>query len=546
MAEQPASEEKSTVRDQRDRFLAFAFASADLFIEISEESRVTHAHGATKGITGVDEKALVGKKWLELFSVYEQSILINAFERSKPGMRVGPMLVNLSEALGARKAILTGIKMPGSNKFYVTLGISNAIMARIAHALNHQQGFEILTKEIFVEAVQSAIVRCRTTGQEICLTYFDFFPTRMERTRMGEGPWMKMRESLGEMLIAEAFDGYTTGEIGDGRYGIIHDRRLPAETLHKKVMEAIKESDPSGGGFPVKIKSLPIDISKLNERETEPAITYTVNEFAHKGADLPFHSLNAAFSAYIASSTPMVKEFKALVERSGFSLHFQPIVDLRTNTAAHFETYCHFETGNTKTWVKFAEDVGLAPELDKAMYERAINHIKFKAGGTWTKFSVNLSMRSLEDNDFVKEFFERLEVHKNLAERLIFEITDSKMAQHQVRLIKFISNIKALGFKVALDHYSPEPAYANLIKKLNPNIVKIDGSYVRRMSSSPRDAGLVRSLAETCQSLGIDVIAKWVEEKAHADMLKDMDIHFAQGFYFGRPGAKPDYIPPKE
>lgn len=65
------------------------------------------------------------------------------------------------------------------------------------------------------------------------------------------------------------------------------------------------------------------------------------------------------------------------------------------------------------------------------------------------------------------------------------------------------------------------------------------------MSSSPRDAGLVRNLAETCQGLGIDVIAKWVEEKARVDMLKEMGINYAQGFS-GRPGPKPDYIPPKE
>ena len=61
-----------------------------------------------------------------------------------------------------------------------------------------------------------------------------------------------------------------------------------------------------------------------------------------------------------------------------------------------------------------------------------------------------------------------------------------------------------------------------------------------------RDAGLVRSLAETCQGLGIDVVAKWVEEKQHVDMLLEIGINYAQGFYFGRPGPKPEYIPPKE
>jgi EAL domain-containing protein (putative c-di-GMP-specific phosphodiesterase class I) len=546
MTDQALSEEKSPMKEQRDRFLAFAFASSDLFFEISEEGRITHAYGAARGITGTDEKSLVGRKWLELFSVYEQASMIHTIERAKPGMRIGPILVNLSETLGGRKAILTGIKMPGSNKFYVTLGVTNAIMARIAHAISQHEGFDILTKEIYIEAVQNALTRCRTTGQEISITFFDFAPTRLERNRMGEGPWAKLRDALGEFLISESFDGYTAGEISDGRYSFIHDKKLSTDALRDKVTAITKQNDPSGQGLVIKAKTLTIDLKSLNERESEPSITYTVNEFGQKGIDMPFQTLNAAFSSYISTSTPKVKEFQSLIERSGFALYFQPVVDLKANQAAHFEMFCHFESGSTKEWVRFGEDVGLASVLDKAMYERAISHVKFKAGGTWTKFSVNLSVRSLEDPAFIQAFVERMETHKNLAERLIFEITESTTVQQHQKLAKFIAEMQGLGFRIALDHFIPEPAFINLLKQFNPDIVKIDGRYVRRISSSQRDAGLVRSTAETCRGMNIEVIAKWVEDKSQADMLQDMGIGFAQGFYFGKPGPKPDYIPPKE
>ncbi len=540
------AEEKSSMKEQRDRFLAFAFSSADLFVEVSEEGRITHAYGAAKGISGIDEKTLLTKRLPELFSVYEQSSIIHTLERAKPGMRVGPMLINMTDGAGTRKAIMTAIKMPGSNKFYISFGVSNAIMARIAHALSQNEGFEILTRQLFIEAAHAALTRARTTKQEIALTFFDFYPTRFERTRMGEGPWLKLREALGEYLIAEAFDGYTAGEIGDGRYAFVHDKRLSTDALRDKVTVIIKKSDPSGQGFPIKVKTLPIDIAKLRERESEPAVQFTITEFANKGADVSFASLNSAFASYISSSTPKVKEFESLLERSGFSLYFQPVVDLKTNEVAHYEMFCHFDTGNTKEWVKFAEDVGLASQLDEAMYERAINHVKFKAGGSWTRYSVNLSMRSLENEQFVEKFLDRLDTHKNLGERLIFEITESTSTQNQQKIIKIIEGIRALGFRVALDHFSPEPSFAALVKIFNPNLVKIDGRYVRRITSSQRDASLVRTLAETCQSQHIEVVGKWVEEKSQADMLADMGINCAQGFYFGKPAPKADYVPPKD
>ena len=55
----------SETKKQRDRFLAFAFASADLFLEISMESRITYALGASKSLTGFEDEDILGKKMLE-------------------------------------------------------------------------------------------------------------------------------------------------------------------------------------------------------------------------------------------------------------------------------------------------------------------------------------------------------------------------------------------------------------------------------------------------------------------------------------------------
>lgn len=537
----------SPMREQRDRFLAFAFASADLFLEVSEEGRVTFALGAAKGVTGIEDDSLVGKKWLELFSVYEQATMINLLERAKPGVRCGPKLVNLSETMDSRKAILTGIKMPGSGKFYITLGLSNAIMARIAHAVSQREGFEVLGKESFAEAALKAVSRARQTGMILTITFFDFAPTRLERNRMGEQSWAKMREQIAEFLISEAFDGYSAAEVGDGRYCFVQDTRLAGEALAKKFTDVCKQADPSSQGVAVKIKPVAIDAKALDDLQAEAATKYILDEFEKGGTgSLPINSLKGAYEIYLKANTPKIRELEALIERSGFSLLYQPVVDLATGEAAHFEIFCQFESGKTAEWVHFAQDVGLATQLDTAMYERAINHVKFKAGTTRTKFSVNLTLHSVENNAFVETFLERLETHKTLSERLLFEIAESTSFKNEAKIEKFIAQVRKIGFRVALDHFNPEPAWLPLLERLKPDIVKIDGKFIRRVLLSPRDAGLVRSLAETCQNLKIDVVAKWVEEKGQAQFLKEAGVGFGQGYHFGRPSAKSDYNGPRE
>lgn len=546
---EPAIEKspEKTVKDQRDRFLAFSFASADLFIEVSEEGRITHAIGAAKGVTGVDEKSLVGKKWLELFSVYEQARMIQLFERAKPGVRCNPMLINLSDAMGARKAILTAIKMPGSNKFYLVLGLSNAIMARIAHILGSDQGFDMLGKDDFTGAAQAAFARARLTGQEIALTLFDCAPTGLDRKRIGEPNWKKLREALGQCLISESADGYTAGEIFDGRYALVHDKKADPETLKEKVVSLTKQADPSGQGVTLmKSKSLGVDFKTLGERETERAVGYAIEEFYAKGVDMRISSINDAFAAYLTANNSQIKEFKGIIERTGFALHFQPVIDFKSNEPRYYEMLCRFEKGDTREWIKFAEDMSLVADFDFAVCERAINHVKFKAGGTRTKFSVNLSPLSAENDEFCEKLMEALTKESALADRIIFEISNSSYIRDLNRTEKLIAQIQDLGFKVALDDFRDGPLVSDLLNRLHPDTVKIAEHHVKALLTANRDSAIVKNIISACKPLNIDVIGECVEDKGQAVVLRELGADAAQGYYFGKPGSKLEYTPPRD
>lgn len=537
--------EKGSLKEQRDRFLAFSFASADLFVEVSGEGRVIFAAGAAKGVTGLDEKSLIGKKWLELLSVYEQARMINVSERAKPGKRCGPMLVNMSETMGARKAILTVIRMPGSDKLYLAFGLSSAIMARIAHAIGDHVGLDLLGRGDFEEAACGALNRARLSGQEVSLTFFDFAPTAQDRKRVGESGWKKMRESIAEFLIAECVDGYAACEMMDGRYAFLHDKKITTESLKEKFVNLTKQTDPSGLGVAVKVKTLLADLKVLKEKQTPQAVKYALDEFHAKGGGMSLASLNGGFDSFVASNVDKLKEFQGWIERSSFNLHFQPVVDLQTNQAKYFEILCRFEQGSTMTWIKFAEDMGLASAFDDAMCDRAINHIKFKAGGTWTRFSINVSWLSVENPLFVEKLLEKLGKEQTLTERLMFEVTNSSRISDMDAAAKFISGLQKLGYKVALDDFTDGQQASEILHRLKPDVVKIDGKYMRNLQSSGREAAVVKNLAETCEKMNIEFVAKWIEDRGQSVVLQEIGVRAAQGYYFGKPGPKPDFVPNK-
>lgn len=533
--------DRDILKNQRDSFLAFAFASADLLLEVSENGKIVFATGAAKGLTGIDEKNLIGRDWLEIFSPGEQAMMITTYDRAKPGLRCGPLLVRMNEDLVGRQAIVSGLKMPGSDKFYLTLGLNNEIMTKISHLLADPAKPCLLGPENFPEAAAEALEKARARENDIHLTLFEFSPSKEHKDRIGEQNWNRFLQTIGDILIAQSFDGYAAAHLSEGRYGLMHDAQINAAVLRGQIAALTMEQDPSGQGIKVRSKTITSDLETLDERDAARAIVYTLREFERKGTGLTIETLNSGFESYVAANAQKIKEFQNFIERSNFTLHFQPIVDMETRELSHYEVLSRFDHGNTHEWIMFGEDIGMAPEFDMAVCDRAINHILFKAGGTRTKFSINLSGQSIEDENFCRTLRMKLDKHKDLSERLMFEITESTHIRNIDRVGKFVSDLQKKGYKIALDDFGANASSFQYLQRLNVNYVKIDGKYIRKLLTSQRDISIVKNLAQMCKELRIDVIAEFVEEESQLVMLSDMGIQYGQGYLFGRPKSTPEY-----
>ncbi|MCF8495791.1 MAG: EAL domain-containing protein [Alphaproteobacteria bacterium] len=536
----------SILSEQRDRFLAFAFASADLLIEVSEEEKIVFALGASRGLTGIDAKSLKGRKWLELFSPYEQVAIQHKMESAKPGGRVGPLIVTLSEAMKGKSAILSGIKMPGKNAYYVAFTLSNAVMDRLAYRLNGPESVEIQDEDGFAETAKEGLLHARAMGYKADITFFDLDLTPEEKERLGEGVLENIRTGLENLLLANSINGRTAGVLGEGRYGVVHDKTVGAQDLLKAAMEIARTSDPQGEGLKIRIKTVESDLHKLNDRELVRSLLYTLGEFRAKGLVLDVVSLNTALEARSSQNIQKIKEFQNIIDRTDFTFRFQPVVDLITMEPAYYEILSRFAKGETQEWIIFAEENGLAPRFDLAVLERTINHINFKAGGERTCFAMNISGQSIQDKDFFGKFMEQLAAHANLHKRLSFEITESAHIVDLGKVKDFLAILRKAGFKVALDDFGAGAASFEYLQTLPVDAVKIDGKYIRKMLSSPRDLAMVKNLARLCSDLGIDVVAEYVEEKKQLELVRGMGVKYGQGFYLGKPEASPQYQTPKD
>ncbi|AGH97761.1 EAL domain-containing protein [Micavibrio aeruginosavorus] len=538
-----ADDKLDKIKKQRDRFLAFSFATSDLLIEVAEDGTIAYALGAARSLVGINDKSLIGIRWLDMFSPNDRTTLSSMKERARMAQRCGPVLVTLEETIGGgHQALLSAIRMPDSDKFYLSIGFSNVLMSKHAEEVKFYEDRELLDKESFLAAAKEALDLAKSLGQDLDMTLLDIANIGEVRGRIGDEQWNQFRDAMTSLLSSKSVDGQAAAEIADGRYSVIHDKAINADMLRGEIERLAKENDPTGTGFTVESKTVSADLSTLSDRETTKALIYTINEFERKGTSLSIETLNSGFKAYVSVNAQKISQFKTMVEQLAFDLHFQPIVDLKTGDAVHFEMLSRFRDNTpTQEWIVFGEDIGMAADFDIAVCERAINYLLYKSSGRRTKFAVNLSGQSIQNEQFFKTLHAKLMMNKTLSDRLMFEITESTTIQDLDMVNHFVKILQDDGFKVCLDDFGAGSASFQYLHRIHVDYVKIDGQYTKKILNSERDAIMVKNLSQMCRDLEIKVIAEMIETQDQADKVRSLGIGYGQGYLFSKPMPKPEY-----
>ena len=533
------------IQEQRDLFLAFAFASADLFLEIDEDGKISYATGAAKSLTGINYESLLGQDWLTLFSRQDLPVLLSARKKASVAERCGPFHVQIYDEEGKQHdAIATGIRMPDSKKFHLALGFPSDLLIKMAGILREQQELHLLDKDGFLRAANEAFDVARSIGEGVDITLLDIPNTKSIKEKIGDDKWDGFTSSITELLCSSSVDGQAAAQIDDGRYSVIHDQNIDSDTLRSEIQRLGMEVDPEGEGFEIESKAIAADLQSLSERETTKALIYTINEFERKGTSLNIETLNSSFKAYVSANAQRIHHFKSMIEQLSFDIDFQPIVDVDALNLSHFEILSRFKgEGSTQEWIIFGEDIGLAADFDIAVCERVINYLLYKAADNRFKFALNLSGQSIQNEQFFKTLLAKLDLHQELAQRMIFEITESTTIVELEMVNNFIETLQERGYKVCLDDFGAGASSFKYLQQLHVDYIKIDGQYTNKILYDRRDQVVVKNLAQMCRDLDIGVIAERIESNEQLEKMRGMGIGYGQGYYFGYPHSIPQFDP---
>lgn len=532
-----------SIKEQRDRFLAFSFTASDILLEVNKDGNIKFSAGASEALTGEDDKSLIGKNWLSLFDPDDRPTLVVMKNKAVSGIRSGPLFISLNKLFGKnRKAIIQGMRLPESEIFYVTLNFNNILMAKVGELNKQTQANELLDRETFLEAANQMLDYAKSLGKDADITLLEIDDFKIFKEKVGPGNWEKLKEEIARILKAKSIDGQTAASVTDGRFSVIHDTAINADLIKDQIGQMLADRTPDKKGAQLKSKTITTDVQNLDNTDTTKALFYTLHEFERKGTDMTIETLNSAFKSFLSANAYKISEFKSMVNNLHFNFNFQPILNLKSLKLLHYEMLVRFQDGRSPMeWIMFGEDIGMASDLDMAVCDRATKYILNKSADTNKTFAINLSGQSVQKKEFTEKLLKLLDDNKKITNRMVFEITESHQIKDLGIVNEFIKELQNMGMHVCLDDFGAGSASFQYLQKLHVNYVKIDGQYVRKMSVSEREQSMIKHLIQMCHDLDIKVVAEMIETRDDLKKLQDMGADFGQGYLFSAPLSKPSF-----
>ena len=161
--------------------------------------------------------------------------------------------------------------------------------------------------------------------------------------------------------------------------------------------------------------------------------------------------------------------------------------------------------------------------------------------------SVNLDLDDLDNADMMKLITHNLYENRGIANRVTFEILEAHEIKDYGKVMFYLQQLKAFGSKVALDDFGSGYASYSYLIRLEIDILKIDGSIISELKHSPERAkAVLRSIQELAAIFQYELVAECVSDEDIYEMLKELDIQYAQGYYLGKPRNIEAYLGKKE
>ncbi len=422
------------------------------------------------------------------------------------------------------------------------------------HFAYHDATTGLPNQTVFTDRLGQAMARIGSTGGSLAVACLELTSLHDIRDSLGLDAGDAAIREAGQRLKSMVATGETVAHIGGGQFLVL---RLGFESDSAAIASVERLIDPFAAPVRINGTEMPLrvamGISVAPGDTIEPdAIIRNATTAMHNAKNRPaqryqFYSAEMTNAAVFRAS--LEGDLRHAMENDELFLVYQPQVNTHTYRLAGAEAlvrWKHPERGliMPNTFIPMAEETGLIVPIGEHVLRLACRQAQ-----AWRKtamripISVNLSAVQLQDPNLQRTVVDCIEEAGLTPDAIILELTESAILHDVDAATQTMRQLGASGVRFALDDFGMEHSALSHLSDLPFDTLKIDRSFVARMTEDRGHAALFQAIISMIHSLGMTAIAEGVEAPSQLIYLQAYGCDMIQGYLFGRPLSAEAFAP---
>jgi len=244
----------------------------------------------------------------------------------------------------------------------------------------------------------------------------------------------------------------------------------------------------------------------------------------------------------VEAKKKIAEQLRGAMERDEFILNYQPIIATQSNDVVAVEALLRWHNEllgdlSPDIFIPIAEEIGIISKIGDWVLTQACqqNHAWQEKGYTDIVISINMSVMQLSINNYASTVAASLADSHLEPQYLELEFTENTLMKDVKQSIVQLKKLDSLGVSIALDDFGIGYSSIKYLSKFKLNKLKIDGSFIRKIPTSPGDAMSIKAIVAMAKELKLHITAEGVETDEQYAFMNTSNVDSMQGYYFSRP-----------
>ncbi len=543
--------------EENDGFYRALVENADDIVYAHDlEGRFCFVNEAAVRLTGYDRVDLLSKNGADLFVPEYKHETRKLVAEAVDGPCSQTLEGEILTRDGQRRAVEINIRpMYRDNEIVGIQGIARDTTRRknLERQLEYLAGRDYLTgllnRRRFEEELQVHLAQARRYGVTGALLYLDLDHFKDVNDSFGHPIGDELLVSVGQLLSERLPQTGAIARLGGDEFTIILPRTETNEArqMAEQVLAWLRNSPFQVAEHRIAVSaSIGITLVTPDGMSTAEQLLSCADMAMYQAKEngrncVCVYSADIDWRSRIESGLTWRKRISEALEADQLLLYAQPILDVRRDHVSQYEMLARIPDGSGRIidasqFIESAERFGFVQSIDRWAMRRTIELLaEYSPRYPDLVLEVNVSAAAMGDDDLLQMVRDELAAKPVDPSRLVVEITETVAMANIHQAQQFVSRLKRLGCRFALDDFGVGFSSFYQLKHLDVDYLKIDGSFIRDLPRDPVDRHLVRAIVEVARALGKKTIAEFVTDQPTLRIIEELGVDYAQGYFVGQP-----------